>query len=75
MLALTLALGVGRMARHGAIVKRLASVETLGSATVVCSDKTGTLTLNQMTACALVHAGRHVRHQSFGRLNLRREFL
>ena len=61
VLALTLALGVGRMAGWGAIVKRLASVETLGSATVVCSDKTGTLTLNQMTARALVHAGRHVR--------------
>ncbi|GEP38330.1 ATPase [Nocardioides psychrotolerans] len=61
VLALTLALGVGRMARHGAIVKRLVSVETLGSATVVCSDKTGTLTLNQMTARALVHAGRHIR--------------
>ena len=61
VLALTLSLGVGRMARRGAIVKRLASVETLGSATVVCSDKTGTLTLNQMTARALVYAGRHVR--------------
>ena len=61
VLTLTLALGVGRMARHGAIVKRLASVETLGSATVICSDKTGTLTLNQMTARALVYAGRYVR--------------
>ncbi|WP_409331617.1 cation-translocating P-type ATPase [Trujillonella humicola] len=61
VLALTLALGVARMARRGAIVKRLASVETLGSATVVCSDKTGTLTLNQMTARALVLAGRRVR--------------
>ena len=66
VLALTLALGVGRMARHGAIVKRLASVETLGSATVVCSDKTGTLTLNQMTARALVHAGRRVRIEGEG---------
>ena len=66
VLALTLALGVGRMARRGAIVKRLASVETLGSATVVCSDKTGTLTLNQMTARALVYAGRHVRIEGEG---------
>ncbi|MFJ8145957.1 cation-translocating P-type ATPase [Streptomyces sp. NPDC096048] len=58
VLALTLALGVYRMARRGAIVKRLASVEALGSATVVCSDKTGTLTMNEMTARALWTAGR-----------------
>ncbi|WP_338895184.1 cation-translocating P-type ATPase [Streptomyces sp. TG1A-60] len=58
VLALTLALGVHRMARRGAVVKRLASVEALGSATVVCSDKTGTLTLNEMTTRALWAAGR-----------------
>ncbi|MFD5255910.1 cation-translocating P-type ATPase [Streptomyces bobili] len=58
VLALTLALGVHRMARRGAIVKRLASVEALGSATVVCSDKTGTLTMNEMTTRALWAAGR-----------------
>ncbi|MGW0499553.1 cation-translocating P-type ATPase [Streptomyces sp. NPDC003007] len=58
VLALTLALGVYRMARRGAIVKRLASVEALGSATVVCSDKTGTLTMNEMTVRALWAAGR-----------------
>lgn len=57
VLALTLALGVQRMARRSAIVKRLASVETLGSATVVCTDKTGTLTLNQMTAREVYAAG------------------
>lgn len=58
VLALTLALGVHRMARRGAIVERLASVEALGSATVMCSDKTGTPTLNEMTTRALWAAGR-----------------
>jgi potassium/sodium efflux P-type ATPase len=49
VLSVVLALGVQRMARRRAIVKKLSSVETLGSASVVCSDKTGTLTKNEMT--------------------------
>jgi P-type Ca2+ transporter type 2C len=53
-----LSLGTQALAAKGAIVKRLRSVETLGSTSAICSDKTGTLTLNQMTARQLVLAGR-----------------
>jgi Ca2+-transporting ATPase len=49
-LTLALALGVQRMARQGSLMKRLSSVETLGATTVICTDKTGTLTQNRMTA-------------------------
>jgi Ca2+-transporting ATPase len=53
-----LSLGTQALAAKGAIVKRLKSVETLGSTSAICSDKTGTLTLNQMTARQLVVVGR-----------------
>ncbi len=61
VLSIVLALGVQRMARRHALVKRLASAETLGSASVICTDKTGTLTRSEMTVQALVTADETIR--------------
>lgn len=66
VITLVLAIGVQRMARRGAIVKKLPAVETLGSTTVIASDKTGTMTRNEMTVRVLATASGHANLSGVG---------
>jgi potassium/sodium efflux P-type ATPase len=66
ILSVVLALGVQRMAQHNAVVKQLSSVETLGSASVICTDKTGTLTRSEMTIERVVTASGEARVTGIG---------
>jgi len=59
IVTIALAIGVQRMSQNHALVRRLPSVEVLGSVDVICTDKTGTLTTNEMTVRELVCSARH----------------
>mgnify|MGYP001627219798 CR=1 FL=1 len=66
VITITLAIGVQRMAAHNAVIRRLPAVETLGATSVICTDKTGTLTRNEMTACRVVVPGHTLRVEGVG---------
>ncbi|WP_313089357.1 cation-transporting P-type ATPase [Pseudomonas sp.] len=66
IMTITLAIGVQRMAARSAVIRRLPGVETLGSVTVICSDKTGTLTRNEMTVQEVVCAGQSLEVEGAG---------
>jgi magnesium-transporting ATPase (P-type) len=66
VLTITLAVGVQRMARRNAIVRRLPAIETLGSVSVICTDKTGTLTRNEMMVASVATRRHHFNLEGIG---------